>query len=138
MKLFTLLVPAAAALMLAACASNAPSHNHHGHDHGHQNGHNHDHGHNHGGKAAYNREAVFGCQNGFTVQVARADTDRIAVEYGLQDQRSRAELTAAVSGSGERYVSRDKKTTWHQKGGDGILSFADRYGNVTETVCRRK
>ncbi|MDO5069459.1 MliC family protein [Neisseria sp. Dent CA1/247] len=134
MKFVKLLAPAAAALILAACASDGRQphdHGHHGHHHGHDHshGHSHDHGHAHG--AASN----FSCQNGFTVKVSRMGTDRISVNYGLQDQRMSANLESAVSGSGERYVSRDKKTEWHQKGNQAFLSFTDRYGNVTETSC---
>lgn len=59
------------------------------------------------------------------------------MEYGLQDERYSAALESAVSGSGERYVSRDKKTEWHQKADEAVLSFTDRYGNVTQTACSR-
>ncbi|OSI32224.1 MliC family protein [Neisseria dumasiana] len=128
MKFVKMLAPAAAALILAACASDAPRHHDHGHRHDHSHGHDHSH-HTHGSATK------FSCQNGFTVNVNRINGDRVAVEYGLQDERYNATLESAVSGSGERYVSRDKKTEWHQKGGEAILSFSDRYGNVTQTSC---
>ncbi|MDO1510313.1 MULTISPECIES: MliC family protein [unclassified Neisseria] len=121
MKFIKMLTPVAVALMLAACATE--SHTHH---------HDHNHGHDHSHSAA----SGFSCQNGFTVNVNRIGTDRISLEYGLDDKRYNATLSSSVSGSGERYVSGDKKTEWHEKGGQAFLSFTDRYGNVTETSCQ--
>lgn len=94
-------------------------------------------GNGHGGADVGQQAAqTFSCQNGFVVAVKNAGQDKVALEYGLSDSKSRAVLSSAVSGSGERYVSNDKKTEWHQKGGDAILSFTDPYGNVTETSCQ--
>ncbi|QEY26958.1 MliC family protein [Neisseria zalophi] len=129
MKTLKMLLPLTAALALAACASDEPRHHHEDHNHGHSHAHE---GHSH----AHRPTQTFTCRNAFTVTVKDAGTDRVAVEYGLNDRKYNAVLDIAVSGSGERYVSADKKTSWQQKADDGILSFTDPYGNVTETTCR--
>lgn len=138
MKAMKLFAPAVLALALAACASGG--HDHHGHDHhGHDHHHNHGHDHSHDhGEAKHTPRAAqnFKCRNAFTVAVKDAGQDRIHISYGLSDSKMNATLSSARSGSGERYVSADNKTEWHQKGGEAILSFTDPYGNVTETVCR--
>ncbi|MCS4533134.1 MliC family protein [Neisseria montereyensis] len=125
MKTLKMLLPLTAALALAACVSGETRQGFESND---------------SAQAGYNRTPrptqMFTCRNAFTVTVKDAGTDRVAVEYGLNDRKYNAVLDIAVSGSGERYVSADKKTSWHQKAGDGILSFTDPYGNVTETTCR--
>lgn len=82
------------------------------------------------------RVRAFTCRNAFDLRVEHRGGDRVAVRYGLRDGMSRAVLHSARSGSGELYVSDDRKVEWHEKGGEGTLTFTDRYGNVTDTVCR--
>lgn len=80
----------------------------------------------------------FECTNGLSVQVRQLDQDRI--ELRLDEQH--AVLSAAVTGSGERYVSDSglfgHGAEWHRKGGQAMLNFVDPYGNAVETDCQAK
>lgn len=86
--------------------------------------------------AAAAGETRFECQNGLFVNIRQLDTNR--VELALDDKR--ATLTAAVSGSGERYVAQTglfgRGAEWHQKGKQAAFSFVDPYGNKVETACQ--
>lgn len=89
------------------------------------------------GQAA-DRVENFSCQNGLSVAVRHLGNDR--VELRLDDKRT--VMSAAVSGSGERYTSHSglfgTGAEWHQKGGDAALSFKDPYGNAVNTTCSRR
>lgn len=79
----------------------------------------------------------FSCESGLSVQIRRLPSEKI--ELTLEDKSAVLELD--VSGSGERYVSKQglfgKGTEWQQKGGQAALSFTDPYGNAVETTCHK-
>lgn len=138
MKVAALGVSLAGALVLGACTVTVPhvvpqQDHHHGHHHGHMH---HDHHHHHAPAKPMQQTRRFSCQNGLYVNIHRLDNDRI--ELRLDDKR--AVLTAAVSGSGERYVGNKglfgTGAEWHQKGDSGQFSFNDPYGNAVSTSCR--
>lgn len=128
----------AAVLALAACQTNGGSMSsyHNGHVHAMPAGHAH---HGMSGHAAVS-EQKFGCRTGQTVTVKHLGNDRIAVSLDT-DTNANAVLTQARAASGELYVADNglyqKRTEWHQKGGEAAFTFADPYGNVVETVCSR-
>ena len=122
MNMKTLILPASLALVLAACGTPAP------HQRGHQ-------GH---GQPNPSQAENFSCRNGLSVTVRHLGNDR--VELRLDDKQT--VMSAAVSGSGERYVSTNglfgSGAEWHQKGGDAAFSFKDPYGNAVDTTCSRR
>lgn len=130
MNMKTLILPASLALVLAACGTT-----YHG-NRGHQGHQGHQHGHAHQGQAG--QAENFSCRNGLSVTVRHLGNDR--VELRLDDKQT--VMSAAVSGSGERYVSTNglfgSGAEWHQKGGDAAFSFKDPYGNTVDTTCSRR
>lgn len=135
MKVAALGVSLAGALVLGACTVTVPhvvpqqDMPHQQHVHPQQD-------HQHAPMRPMQQTRRFSCQNGLYVNIHRLDNDRI--ELRLDDKR--AVLTAAVSGSGERYVGNKglfgTGAEWHQKGDSGQFSFNDPYGNAVSTSCR--
>ncbi|WP_373740548.1 MliC family protein [Neisseria sp.] len=153
MKLTKLILPACLAAMLSACAADGYSDNYDPYyDEPIRDTRNIDrdrdfrdrdfrdrdrrHSHDFGRDDSRRHVSVFRCRNAFDVRLERHGLDSVTAEYGLSDSMGRAVLTRARSGSGELYVSGDRKVEWHEKGREGVLTFSDRYGNVTETTCR--
>ncbi|ROV55924.1 hypothetical protein EGS38_06955 [Neisseria chenwenguii] len=81
----------------------------------------------------------FECRNGMTATVKySAGIDRINLFVDTVGQE--ITLNRSRAASGELYTAGNgfygKRTEWHQKGGSGILSLTDPYGNFVETTCR--
>lgn len=80
----------------------------------------------------------FRCDNGMNARVEYLGQDRIRI--AVDTIGSATVLNRAVSGSGERYASKqgfyNHATEWHEKGGDAVFSFTDPYGNRVDTSCQ--
>ena len=80
----------------------------------------------------------FRCDNGMNARVECLGQDRIRI--AVDTIGSATVLNRAVSGSGERYASKqgfyNHATEWHEKGGDAVFSFTDPYGNRVDTSCQ--
>ncbi|QMT31753.1 MliC family protein [Alysiella filiformis] len=82
----------------------------------------------------------FQCQNGITLTVKKAGTDKISVYANTIGKR--VVLKQAPSGSGNLYEA-DKgfygnETELHIKGKQAFFSFEDPHGNDVETSCRSR
>lgn len=81
---------------------------------------------------------VFKCRNGLEVRVQSLNMDQIRLSVGDQS----VVMDSAVSGSGERYVTKaglfGNTGEWHQKGSDAIFTYS-KGQNVTptEVSCRK-
>nr|WP_281168321.1 MliC family protein [Conchiformibius kuhniae] len=83
----------------------------------------------------------YACRTGQGVTVRYLGNSRIALSLNT-DRNARAVLKQTRAASGELYTAGKglygKATEWHQKNGEAVFEFRDRYGNKTATVCRKK
>lgn len=81
----------------------------------------------------------FECRNGLVVLVSQAGTERVSL--AVENQTAPVTMTAAPSGSGERYVASaglyGGGGEWHRKGNEAVFSYAQVHGGTGQTECAK-
>lgn len=149
MKIQHIITVAAAAVALSACVANDPKrsydkpHDAMPHDHHHHHHHHHHHMADKLNNAAPN--AVYDCQNGWTVNTqyfAENQNHPNVVTLSIKEIGMSVSLPQAVSASGTRYAGKglfgtNHQTEWHEKADEAVFDFVTTNKKQASTVCKK-